>query len=418
MVEKGLFLLNQLGRLGFILPHKFFNAAYGEPLRSLISKGKHLGEIVHFGNQQVFQDATTYTCLMFLDKSGNSEFKFSKINSLEEWRVDKKAKIGKISTKNIDSNEWKFQIGAVGDLLNTLDKQTQKLGDVAEKIFVGLQTSADNIYVLKTVKEKKNTVLLYSKSLGEEVEIEKGFLRPFLMGKDVHRYENPSPENYVIFPYMVSGTKANLMTVKHIKENLPLAWQYLVRNKKELENREKGKMKHEKFYAYIYPKNLALFHLPKIMTPEIALGGQMSFDDKGVAHTTKVYSFIFKKEIEENFKYWLGLLNSKILWFFLSNTGYALRGGYFTFKTNYLKPFPVKRIDFMKKTEKVSHDKMVDLVEQILDLNKKLDSEKTAQDKTHLQRRIDTTDREIDQLVYKLYDLTEEEIKIVEENTQ
>ena len=53
-VEKGLSLLNERGRLGFILPHKFFNAQYGEPLRRLLAEGRHLAEVVHFGDQQVF----------------------------------------------------------------------------------------------------------------------------------------------------------------------------------------------------------------------------------------------------------------------------------------------------------------------------------------------------------------------------
>jgi type I restriction-modification system DNA methylase subunit len=60
-VEKGLNLINKNGRLGFILPHKFFNAKYGEALRSLIAKGKHLAHVVHFGDQQIFIGATTYT---------------------------------------------------------------------------------------------------------------------------------------------------------------------------------------------------------------------------------------------------------------------------------------------------------------------------------------------------------------------
>jgi len=67
-VEKGLQLLNPTGRLGYILPHKFFNAQYGQPLRSIISEGKHLSHVVHFGDEQVFEGATTYTTLMFLIK--------------------------------------------------------------------------------------------------------------------------------------------------------------------------------------------------------------------------------------------------------------------------------------------------------------------------------------------------------------
>jgi hypothetical protein len=60
---------------------------------------------------------------------------------------------------------------------------------------------------------------------------------------------------------------------------------------------------------------------------------------------------------------------------------------------------------------------MVNLVDQMLNLNKKLNNAKLPQEKNLLQRQIETTDKQIDQLVYKLYDLTDEEITIVESET-
>ncbi|MBE2240502.1 MAG: Eco57I restriction-modification methylase domain-containing protein, partial [Caldilineaceae bacterium] len=81
-VEKGLELLNAAGRLGFILPHKFFNAKYGAPLRQVIAAGQHLEEIVHFGDQQVFAGVTTYTCLLFLSKAAQAEFRFVQAHDL------------------------------------------------------------------------------------------------------------------------------------------------------------------------------------------------------------------------------------------------------------------------------------------------------------------------------------------------
>ncbi len=81
-LERGLELLNKIGRLGYILPHKFFNAEYGAPVRELISSGKHLSEIVHFGDEQVFAGATTYTALLFLDKAACDEFRFQKVDDL------------------------------------------------------------------------------------------------------------------------------------------------------------------------------------------------------------------------------------------------------------------------------------------------------------------------------------------------
>ena len=209
--------------------------------------------------------------------------------------------------------------------------------------------------------------------------------------------------------------EATLMSHKHIQEHFPLGWQYLVANKSELAGREKGKMRGDNFYAYIYPKNLAEFEAVKIMTPEIAFGCQMSYDEKGAFyHTTKVYSFIFKESLKENPLYCLGILNSTLLWLFLRTTGYTLRGGYFTFKTEYLKPFPFRTINFADRKDKAHHDGMVKLVKQMLGLHKELAEAKSDNDKTLLQRQISSTDRQINSLVYALYGLTKEEIKLIE----
>ncbi|MFH0786772.1 MAG: hypothetical protein V2B13_04050 [Pseudomonadota bacterium] len=85
-------------------------------------------------------------------------------------------------------------------------------------------------------------------------------------------------------------------------------------------------------------------------------------------------------------------------------------------KTAYLNPFPLRTIDFSDPSEKSLHHQIVAFAEQMLSLHKQLAQAKTDQERTVLQRQIDTTDRQIDQLVYELYELSEEEIKIVEEN--
>jgi hypothetical protein len=68
-------------------------------------------------------------------------------------------------------------------------------------------------------------------------------------------------------------------------------------------------------------------------------------------------------------------------------------------------------------SEKARHDRMVELVERMLDLHKRVDKVKTPHEKDLIQRQIDATDKEIDNLVYGLYRLTEEEIKIIESQT-
>ena len=79
-----------------------------------------------------------------------------------------------------------------------------------------------------------------------------------------------------------------------------------------------------------------------------------------------------------------------------------------------LNPFPIHAINFSNPADKAHHDRMVGLVEQMLKLHEQLSMARMANDKNFLQRQITTTDKQIDQLVYKLYELTEDEIQIVE----
>lgn len=422
-VEKGLRLLNETGLLGFILPHKFFQAAFAKPIREVISKGKHIRKIVHFGAEQVFEEATTYTCLLFLSKAANDEFDFLTTKKPEDIGKDQPVKDGetteqaRLNAPEAGPAEWEFSASKANTVLETLRKQSLSLGDVTSKIFVGLQTSADKIYVLQKLEVKEESVVCYSKALEREVEIEKGLLRPFLMGKDVHRYEALEAKNYVIFPYRLDGKAAELMTGVYIKKNFPMGWDYLLLNKKALGNRERGRMVGDRFYAYIYPKNLAEFDQAKILTPEISFGCNISYDREGIFyHTTKVYSFVFKPTRKERPEYWLGLLNSKVLWFFIKATGYTLRGGYFTFKTNYLNPFPVVGIDFENIRATKQHERMVELVTEMLRQKSVLCL--TPVEKEQTKRRINGLENEIDALVYELYGLSDEEIRLVEENEE
>lgn len=82
-------------------------------------------------------------------------------------------------------------------------------------------------------------------------------------------------------------------------------------------------------------------NIPKLVAPEISLGGNYAVDFDGRYYsTTKVYGYVKRDGIPISYEFLLGLLNSNLFWFFIQNTGYVLRGGYYTFKTNYVAPFP------------------------------------------------------------------------------
>ncbi len=408
--EKGYKLLNKTGALGFIQPHKFMQSDFGIGLRNYLSEKKALQKIVHFGSEQVFNAATTYTCLIFLSKARQANFDFTPVENLIPDKLQE-VKTYKLKQPLI-GNKWHFTSPQKEKVMQKLHAQPLRLGDIVRKIFVGLQTSADSIYVLKALKWDKNLLTCYSKSLEKEIRIEAGLVKPFLMGKDVKRYTEARPLNVVIFPYEVRKGGANLMSAQYIKKNFPRGWEYLLENKKGLEGRENRRFE-KTWWQFSRPQNLNEFATAKIMAPEIASSPQMTFDTNGsMYHTTKVYSFSFQEK--HNSKYYLGLLNSNILWFFLTATGYVLRGGFYTFKTEYLKPFPIPKLDLTNPAQKAQHDRMVQLVDQMLAAQKQLHTSKNDSDRRHYQQKVDILDRQIDALVYALYELTPEEIGIVE----
>jgi hypothetical protein len=110
-------------------------------------------------------------------------------------------------------------------------------------------------------------------------------------------------------------------------------------------------------------------------------------------------------------------LNSKVTFFLFQSILPKLRGGFYEPSYVYFKDFPIRPIDFSNPTDKAYHDKMVELVERMLTLHKKVSAAKTPDEETRIQRQIDATDHQIDHLVYELYELTEKEIKVVEEST-
>ena len=214
-VERGLSLLNEHGRLGFILPHKFFNAHYGEPLRGLIAEGSHLFEVLHFGHEQIFADATTYTCLLFLNRSPRKTFRFEKVASLNEWRQNGAVDSNEIASASLSAAEWNFSAAGDSDLRQRLAAMPVKLGDLAH-IFVGLQTSADKIYVLEHVRLAGKQAVVARDAAGQEWELERALLKPFLSHVSLASYERPGAAHWLIFPYRVEAGRAELIAADEL----------------------------------------------------------------------------------------------------------------------------------------------------------------------------------------------------------
>lgn len=348
-VERGLQIINSTGIVNYIMPIKWTNAAFGKGLRSIVAESHAAYKFINFGAYQVF-NASTYTALQWftpdsyelayyeLDRDLNTN------REIGEYLLNLQDDNASIVNSSIfDDKPWTLTVGKNTNVIKLIEHHPRRLGDIFDRIFCGLQTSKDDVYFIYDSICGDDTISGLSKQLNRIVTIERGLVKPLLKGEDVHRYDNITTDRFVIFPYKLEYGKAILYTEEEFSTLFPQGYAYLKECEDVLRAREKGRLMNDDFwYRYIYPKNLTLFDNEKLVAPEISLGGNFSYDLKGEFYsTTKIYGYIKSENIHESYKFWLGLLNSKLFWFYLQNTGYVLRGGYFTFKTNYVAPFPI-----------------------------------------------------------------------------
>jgi hypothetical protein len=139
-----------------------------------------------------------------------------------------------------------------------------------------------------------------------------------------------------------------------------------------------------------------------------------TLDSKQFVVRDNLYTMISRK-VETDLRYILGVVNSRLLnWFYQTTINPEKGEALAQVKRGHLAQLPIRPINFADATDVARYDRMVALVETMLELHRKLAAAVTGQEKTTLQRQIETTDRQIDRLVYELYGLTEEEVAIVE----
>jgi hypothetical protein len=460
-MEKSFHLINSKGIVSFILPHKFLVSDFGVGIRKFFREKTAVDKLVHFGSEIVFQEAATYTCIIDLTKISKEKVRFKKINPKDifEYFV-----WDEMSYENLNSTNWDLQNEKVFDVIEKLKTQPFTVENVFDKIVQGIATSLDEIYVFEGTLVG-NFIKGYNKKYDYHFEIEKEMVKPIFGGRDIFKYQTPDIKNYIVFPYWIIENKAKQMSFEEISTNYPLATNYFKKYEDVLRGREKGRFNNDlEWFLFSRKQGINGIELPKIMTREISLGCNMTYDNEGeYYHNTKVYSFVKNKKFDVDEKYYLGILNSKVMWFFLKNTGSEYGGGYYVFKTNYLKPFPLPEIsknaqliidcvnqqlknnkDFQEQTQKFltllqsyfnienptkkienwyklswsEFEKELNKLKIILLSTQKEDwFDRFNRLKTQaldLQNKISQTDKGIDTMVYELYGLNEEEIAVVE----
>lgn len=424
-VEKAVNILSEHGIVSFILPHRFFKTNYGIGLRTFLSQKQMVSKVVDFDGYMIFNNASINTCVIVLKKEKHFDYKFAKVrikkrsedemrNFLEQIDVNTKLNnkdliIGNLQVKSLSNKPWIFIFEWEKHLWEKLSSISLSLGDVSDQIFQGLKTGADLIYSvhIKYIKDRYSFIQSAADNL--EYEIESNILYKQIKGGDMKRYQINETNRVVIFPYK----NGKLIDVRTMQADFPKTWIYFLNHQKYLANREKGKMKGSSWYGYTRNQALSSMEQPKILVPDYYAHASYCLDTEGkyffFGGGAGGYGIVLNKL---NYQYVLGLLNSKLLDWYLSKISVRQYKTAFSYVKKYIEQLPIHPINSSNPADKAKHDHMVTLVDKMMAMHKQ--KPRTPQAKESLQREIEATDKQIDQLVYELYGLTEEEIKIVE----
>jgi len=401
-IEREHKLLNSSGRFGMIVSNKFLRANYGKPLRDFLNKKATVDRVVDFAGLPVFKGATVRTIVLLTSLKKKEEHPIfyspppptEKFYAIANRTISVEQAISEttheVARDALAPTGWSFAKTDTSTLLARLRSSCISLGKYCDgQIGYGIKTGLEEAFV---IDEKTKDKIIHRDKKAAEI------IKPYLNGRDVRRYNIDYKKIYLIYTYHGIEIK-----------QYPSVEEYLKPYKEKLQNRATK----QKWYELQQPQfNYApYFDSRKIVFPDIAIMPRFTLDEIGYYGATTTFC------IPRWDKYLLGILNSRLSYFYFAETCAALEGKadrYLRFKRQYVEDFPVHPINLANPADKARHDRMVTLVDQMLSLNKQLAAAHTDHEKTTLQRQIESTDRQIDKLVYGLYELTPEEIAIVD----
>ena len=403
-LERGVKWLNKCGKLGFITSNQYMVTHYGKILKRIILNNTKILQMIDFGDSGVFKEVTNYPAIIILERISKKDLLKKNVikavivsRPMENILEDIRKNFGKKEYLNefyslfdypqakLNVDVWKLMRTEEIKIFEKIEKNANfKFKDITERIFQGLRTSANKIYLAYVINEegkdpKTNKNLVRIKPIGEDFEyiIEKDLLKPFLKGEEIRRWKVTWRGLYVIHPYKLLRNKdgiiigAQFYSQAELQKEFPLTWKYYLAHKNELENRERGRMKgRPDWYGYIYPKNLDKFERPKIIFPNIINTNSFTYDGEGW-YFTAGYAVLLKGSISfEDYAYILALLNSKVLEFYFKHIATIKSGKYYDYRSQYVEKFPIK---FPQTSgEKEITEKIIKDVDQIFKLNKHL----------------------------------------------
>ncbi|MFW9906096.1 MAG: Eco57I restriction-modification methylase domain-containing protein, partial [Candidatus Thorarchaeota archaeon] len=386
--QKAIELCKKNGLITLISPRYLMEAFKAKKLREYILKETAIQKIIDFSDFKVFEDANIDTAIYFLKKiSIKEKILIHKLVKpiLPPLRIEPPFFENHIIDQNqLNGKKWYFIHPELQTILDKIEsKSTGKLKEFSI-LSKGIQTGKDSVFVLTEEEVEK-----YS--------IEKDLLRNWLKNSQVRRFGPIDPHFYIIM--------SNRKTIKELS-CYPNLEKYLQKHKEELLNRRRVST------WFHWRKGDERFTInwnrPKIITPYKSVNNNFTIDDKRCYFSQDIV--LIQPEDEIDIRYLLAYLNSRLCEFNFKITGKKL-GSVYEYYPRQIENLPFIKID------KEAQEVFVKIVDRIFELNIGLKTQKErSKEGKFLIGEIFKAEKELNQLFYSLFDLKEEEIRVIDKS--
>ncbi len=388
-------------KVGFITSNAFLHSAKAVKLRNYILENAPISKIVNFEKYMVFEDASITSAIIEFDKNKQDA------ECLAYNFKDKNYSLSEITDTISDINNYFEVTLKKDDVFALVDKKISLINDKIDnnnlklesifKIGKGMETAADKVFLFKEYPS----------------QFPKEFIKPRVTGKNVEKFHIEKNEAYILYFEDIENF-----------EDLPNSIQnHLLENKEFLENRAQIKRsKTSKWWKFTFAMHKELYHYNKIFCSRRAFENTFAIDCKNEYLAFSNMTTIFDTNDDFDLKYLLSLLNSKVLNFRYKSIGKQTGGGSFEYFPNGVGKLPITSIPKQEQEPFILLvDSIINAKEKITKYNKHFDS-LNAVDKIEIKEAIEKLEAEveasmdeIDRLVYGLYGLSGDEIKIIED---
>jgi len=390
------------GQIGFIVSRAFLEAYKAEKLRVFLSSRLQIDKLIDFRNFQVFPGVGITTAILLAHGPATTAptegyallNEAATVNPLLQLEDPSAFLHAQLRILPGSPAIWSIVDKRRSELNAKIDATGVPVGQLL-LIGQGMQTGRNDVFGERTLAEIKKWGLPAGTFFRRAVN------------SDIQRYRVTGSEEYVIY------TEA----FPSLNDMPPGLRSHLTVNAQALKGRAAYQRGNCEWWRFTWPLHKEHYNRPRLLCPYLARSNRFAIDERNEYLGLTDTIALFDNGQSESLRYFLGLLNSRLLTFRFLTIGKLKSGGIIEYFWNSVSKLPIPRIDWSNPKQKQVHDRFVELVDAMLSLHARLPDELLPQHRDQIQREIEATDRQIDQLVYELYGLTDDEIRIVEEAT-